>query len=92
MSDLISRSALISHIRNDGIKCKDEYYASQVLQEIKNFPTAFDVDKIIAELEQAKDDFHGGTLQTAYYWKGIDKAIEIINKCLSNTAEPPKTD
>lgn len=92
MSDLISRSALISHIARKYWKYGAEYNAKQIWGDIEDFPIVFDLDKVIAELEQAKDDFHGGTLQTAYYWKGIDKAIEIINKYLSETAEPPKTD
>lgn len=91
MSDLISRKALMEHIESEYRQWGEDYDAEQILGDIEDFPTAFDVDKVIAELEQAKDDFHGGTLQTAYYWKGIDKAIEIINKYLSGNTEPPKT-
>lgn len=42
-------------------------------------PTAYDVDKVIEQLENSKTNFIGmGTLQSAYFDKGIDKAIEIV--------------
>lgn len=95
MSDLISRKSLMEHIRKDGIKCKDEYYAEQVLHEIEYFPSAFDLDKVIKELEKEKEKYSGGVIPISELWAGeyigIKKAIEIINKYLSATAEPPKT-
>lgn len=51
---------------------------SNLISKICDFPTAFDLDKVIAELEQEKDNFQDGYVQTVYYWKGIDKAIETI--------------
>lgn len=37
------------------------------------------IDRIVEQLEEAKTNFEGmGTLQSAYYDKGIDKAIEIV--------------
>ena len=99
MTDLISRSEVLNAIDENGyVNCKDQKDFSancrmdRIRQNVVEMPTAFDLDKIIAELEQAKDDFHGGTLQTVYYWKGIEKAIEFIKKYLSGNAEPPKTD
>lgn len=41
-------------------------------------PTAYDIDKVVEQLERAKDEFSGGALQEHYYWEGIEKAIEIV--------------
>ena len=39
----------------------------------------YDVDSVIQELENEKTNFIGmGTLQSAYFDKGIDKSIEIV--------------
>ena len=38
------------------------------------------IDKIVEQLGNAKDEFSGGTLQEEYYWRGINKAIEIVKK------------
>ena len=111
MSDLISRSALISHIVRKYWKYGAEYNAKQIWKDIENFPTAFDLDKVIAELEQERDkcyeqmekieekgenetDYFDGHIFDEYHNQGIglNKAMEIINKYLSATAEPPKTD
>jgi hypothetical protein len=46
-------------------------------------PTAYDTEKVVAELEKESDFFSGkpmGTLQKAYYCKGIERAIEIVRK------------
>lgn len=43
-------------------------------------PTAYDIDKVVEQLERAKEEFSGGTLQEHYYWKGIEDAIEIVKK------------
>lgn len=36
------------------------------------------IDEIVEQLDRAKDEFSGGTLQEHYYWKGIEDAIEIV--------------
>ena len=111
MSDLISRSALFSHIEREYRKWGEDYDAEQILGDIEDFRSAFDVDKVIAELEQERDncyeqmkrieekgenetDYFDGHIFDEYHNQGIglNKAIDIINKCLSGTAEPPKTD
>lgn len=54
---------------------------SAMLKEvkIKDVSTAYDVDKVVEQLENAKTNFIGmGTIQSAYFDKGIDKAIEIV--------------
>lgn len=95
MSDLISRDEvlkIIEETRKD--KLKSNFVSLE--KKINRIPTAFDLDKVIAELEREKDSFHGGiyegTAEEFYFQKGIDMAIDIIKKHLSSTAEPPKTD
>lgn len=49
------------------------------LEDFDRQSTAYDVDKVVERLENAKTNFIGmGTLQSAYFDKGIDKAIEIV--------------
>lgn len=36
------------------------------------------IEDIVEQLDRAKDEFSGGTLQEHYYWKGIEDAIEIV--------------
>lgn len=106
MNDLISRSELLKifTFNSDG-KRIPEYDVdnvpltvsiSSVKLIIRGMPNAFNTEKVIAELEREKDSFHGGiyegTAEEFYFQKGIDKAIDIINKYLSGTAEPSKTD
>lgn len=81
MSDLISRSQLLKHCHRvteyDEAGFSMEYNAVSV-EDIKNAPTAYDVDKVVKELEEKKHNFSGGSLQTIYYWRGIEEAIEIV--------------
>ncbi len=49
------------------------------LEDFDRQPTACDLNKVVEQLENAKTNFIGmGTLQSAYFDKGIDKAIEIV--------------
>ncbi len=49
------------------------------LEDFDRQSTAYDVDKVVERLENAKTNFIGmGTLQSAYFDKGVDKAIEIV--------------
>ena len=82
MSDLISRSALIPHIVRKYWKYGAEYNAKQIWKDIENFPTALDVDKVIAELEEMIDpnvDFETG--MPCNNWV-VDMQNEIIKKCI----------
>lgn len=48
-----------------------EKFAEQAVEEYK--------ERAVEQLEKAKTNFTGmGTLQSAYFDKGIDKAIEIV--------------
>lgn len=79
MSDLISRSALLKEFSEKtpfgcgtiGIKFVDELIKAQ--------PTAYDVKKVVAELEEAK----GNSPETEEDWNycgAIDEAIEIVKR------------
>lgn len=49
------------------------------LEDFDRQPTAYDLNKVVEHLENAKTNFIGmGTLQSAYFDKGIDRAIEIV--------------
>lgn len=67
----------------EGIKCNKDIpknYGTliDIMGYIRKMPT-YDVDSVIQELENEKTNFIGmGTLQSAYFDKGIDKSIEIV--------------
>ena len=81
MSDLISRSKLLKEIKTWGgcVEALHEY--------IQNMPTAYDVDKVVEELNEldvtAIRRYEGGTFGnyegTDYYIKK-SKAIEIVKQ------------
>lgn len=86
--DLISRKTLFNKLFvKDGRVCPDTdidnlpimLNAKYIKQEIRKCQAAYDVDKVIEQLENEKTHFIGmGTIQSAYFDKGIDKAIEIV--------------
>lgn len=90
--DLISRSDLISyinagHLRNPNELCFSE---NDIVEMIKNQPTAYDVENVVVELEEKSDDipvqyennYEQGYTDGIYYaidivrkwWKGVDNA------------------
>ena len=74
MSDLISRSTLISHIENERREWGEDYDVEQILGDIEDAPTAYDPDKVVEQLEEAcisLSDYPGYTVD-------IEKAIEIV--------------
>ena len=94
MFDLISRSEV-----NDVIDELEVYTCGRpntmkvevsVLQlqrfinKLKNIPTAYDVDKVIEELKDAKHDVCLYDDDLEYYQRGIDKAIEIVKAGVKN--------
>lgn len=104
MSDLISRKALTEHIESEYRQWGEDYDAEQILGDIEDFPAAFDLDKVIAEMEEMIDpNVDSETGMPCDNWV-VDMQNEIIAKCIeivkkggthnphSNTAEPPKTD
>ena len=54
------------------------YYERQVLiDRIKAQPTAYDVDKMVEQLEKLEDIFKAGSYNIA---TGLNKAIDIVKK------------
>ena len=52
MSDLIRRSELISHIEREYREYGEDYDVEQILGDIEDMPTAYDIDKVVEELEK----------------------------------------
>ena len=88
MSDLISRSELIKHF--EAIQQQENAVGLDfvaMIDEIKEQPTAYDVDKVVEELNKldvkAIKRYKGGTFGdyegTDYYIKKSD-AIEIVKQ------------
>ena len=73
MSDLISRSELIKHF--EAIQQQENVVGLEfiaMIDEIKEQPTAYDVDKVVEELKQA---IQNGTIKIEV---GNSKLFEIV--------------
>lgn len=82
MSDLISRSALLEQVEASNFEFDGDYDMDDVIVDIKRAPTAFDLDKVIAELKEMIDpnvDFETGI--PCNNWV-VDMQNEIIKKCI----------
>ena len=87
MSDLISRSELISIIESEYREYGDDYDIEQILGDIEDMPTAFDADKVISELEKNASRYTKKYV-TPYGNNGyrdtkaisIHKAIDIVKR------------
>ena len=74
-NDLISRSALIEAFKNPKtFETKLEITIDDIVAVINEQPTAYDVENVVAELEEELVDIGAKT----GYHKGITKAIEIV--------------
>lgn len=105
MSDLISRSELLTLFNNKNIQITfdlpveevlgedvdlDDFamlvqdaiqaYRKMVIDTIKNQPTAYSVDKVVDELEEAKHEICLSDEDLEHYQNGIDNAIEIVKQ------------
>lgn len=88
MSDLISRSALIeimSKWKFGAISRLDEraYIKETVLELIKAQPTAYDMEKVVAELEEEMNDAKNHWDEDDYYTgkaNAFEHSIEIVRK------------
>ena len=90
-NDLISRSALLEVIQKDkefiqkGLSKDAEFAymsADSVIEKIKSIPTAYDVDKVVEQLEELREEI---LLDTAYdndtvnhYLGYADLMIEVV--------------
>ena len=93
MSDLISRSELIKFFKEHMRTAKDfREIIINIIPTIKNQPTAYDVDKVVDELEKRKALYerligygskNGTTTEKNQHIKAIDvlnDAIEIVKR------------
>ena len=77
MSDLISRSELIKHF--EAIQQQENVVGLEfiaMIDEIKEQPTAYDVDKVVEELEL--HSFELGTDSLPVHYVRLNDAIEIV--------------
>lgn len=80
MGRLIDADALIKKMNEF---CGNQRYLipEQVWEIVETQPTAYDPEKVVAELEKLKsNEGFGGTLQKMYADGKIEKAIEIVRK------------
>ena len=79
MSDLISRSELIKHF--EAIQQQENVVGLEfiaTIDEIKEQPTAYDVDKVVEELEL--HSFELGTDTLPVHYVRLNDAIEIVKQ------------
>ena len=57
MSDLISREALLEAIRNNGYSDNPDAMFEEIMEVIEEQPTAYDAEKVVAELEQQSEQY-----------------------------------
>ena len=75
-NDLISRSTLMSHIESERRQWGEDYDAEQILGDIEDFPTAYDTDKVV---EQLNDKFRVVRTDEDLEWnRAMDEAITIV--------------
>lgn len=78
MSDLISRNAvvkLLCELRVDNVAVNDK----RIVEYIKDLPTAYDVEKVVAELSEKSGtvrNMFGGSTRAI----GLRTAIDIVRK------------
>ena len=88
MSDLISRSALIKELKDLADKNYDDkqsYFALMgAIGRVQDAPLAYDIEKVVAELETRQDDIQVDISLHDFYIQGyssaIDYAINIVRK------------
>ena len=84
MGDLISRKALMDVFQekaddNTGLLRNNMLFAKEL---VKNIPTAYDVDKVVEQLEEARDellhstDYNNDIINYCLDW--FDMAIDIV--------------
>ena len=95
MSDLISRSELIKLFKEHMRTAKDfREIIVNIIPTIKNQPTAYDIDKVVEELEVLKRIYfltiaNTGDEKSDFAYENVgnalDKAIEIVKQgCVSD--------
>ena len=79
MSDLISRSELIKFFKEHIRTAKDfREIIINIIPTIENQPTAYDIDKVVEDLELHSFEF-GTDILPAHYVR-LNEAIEIVKQ------------
>ena len=78
MSDLISRSELIRRIESEYREYGEDYDAEQILGDIEDMQTAYDIDKVVEELEMEMKASSGYSEERV---SAFSRAIEIVKHC-----------
>lgn len=82
-NDLISRSALMSRIESERRQWGEDYDIEQILGDIEDTPTAYDLDKVVEQLEEAK-----GKIASEDYCKNMNDKESCLHKdCYKCCAE-----
>ena len=77
MSDLISRSELIRRIESEYREYGEDYDAEQILGDIEDMQTAYDIDKVVDELEMEMKASSGYSAERV---SAFSRAIEIVKQ------------
>ena len=77
MSDLISRSNLIRRIESEYREYGEDYDAEQILGDIEDMQTAYDIDKVVEELEMEMKASSGYSAERV---SAFSRAIEIVKQ------------
>lgn len=80
MSDLISRQAFLDFIESVPFLLEHQNFKGIVIDWIKQQPTAYNPDKVVEQLEEAKDDcvFIRATTEANSYCEALNKAKKIV--------------
>ena len=82
MSDLISRSELISRIESEYREYGEDYDVEQILGDIEDMPTTYDIDKVVEELEKESYTImlDGALVASKEVVIDANRAIEIVKQ------------
>ena len=78
-NDLISRSELIETLRKEAEECEEAMCSPNfwsALRIVKEQPKAYDVEKVIEELEREIESYQSECAWN--YAKGLEYALEIV--------------
>lgn len=95
MSDLISRSALLKHMDKKWNYWKSCYSFADIMEDIETAPCAYNVDKVVQQLEEKLSKKHklflrGDRDEIKYFYEiqMLKEVIEIVRKGGVDHAEP----
>ena len=77
MNDLISRKVVIDILKQSGI-IVDNVRGNLIIEEINRIPTAYDVDKVVEQLEESERYIYDSVTDEDNYVIDVEKVIEIL--------------